>query len=271
MPLMDQFLRLRINVGRAAVREQVAFFRKQFAHVESEWKEDHSRVTFADFAISEKILTELKIHFPDDDLCSEESDPHAAPRPMKARYGWILDPVDGTNNFALGMSMCAISLGLLKNGVPIYGFLYDYGRDRLIEGGPELGLLDGDAKAHAFENRPLEEQSIIGLAFPLQGPYADGLHKLAGEFHVRSMGSGALTLSYVALGILDGCIDFRSKAWDVAAALAFLGAAGGRGQYLDQAHFPLKTFDVHMKAAPFYAGTEAFCKVCDGIFNVQAK
>ena len=268
---MDQYLRHRINVGRAAVREQVAFFRKQFAQVESEWKEDHSRVTFADFAISEKILTELKLRFPEDDTCSEESDPRAAPRPLNARYAWILDPVDGTNNFALGMPMCAISLGLLKNGVPVYGFLYDYGRDRLIEGGPGLGLMDGESKARPFVQRPLDEQSIIGLAFPLQGPYAEGLHRLAGEFHVRCMGSGALTLAYVALGIIDGCVDFRSKAWDVAAALAFLGAAGGRVQYLDQTHFPLKTFDVHMKPAPFYAGTEAFCKVCDGIFNIPAK
>jgi myo-inositol-1(or 4)-monophosphatase len=265
---MDEFLRHRINVGRAVVREQVTFFRNRFAKVESEWKEDHSRVTFADFAISEKILAELKLRFPEDDLCSEESDPGAAPGPLRARYAWILDPVDGTNNFALGMPMCAISLGLLKNGVPVYGFLYDYGRDKLTEGGTELGLTDGEAKVKAFDpNRPMKESSIVGLAFPLRGPYADGLHKIASDFHIRSMGTGAITLTYVALGIIDGCVDFRSKAWDVAAALAFCGAAGVKLQYLDNPHFPLKTFDVHMKSCPFYAGTDAFRKACENIFG----
>jgi myo-inositol-1(or 4)-monophosphatase len=269
---MDEFLRHRINVGRAAVREEISFFRSRFAKVESEWKEDHSRVTFADFAISEKILTELKLRFPEDDLCSEESDPSAAPKPLRSRYTWILDPVDGTNNFALGMPMCAISLGLLKNGVPIYGFLYDYGRDKLIEGGPGLGLVDGESKAKNFDaNRALEESSIIGLAFPIKGPNSEGLHKLASGFHIRSMGTGAITLSYVSLGIIDGCIDFRSKAWDVAAALAFCSAAGVKVRYIGESHFPLKTFDVHMKSCAFYAGTEAFCKACDGIFGVTEK
>jgi myo-inositol-1(or 4)-monophosphatase len=265
---MDEFLRHRINVGRAVVREHVAFFRNHFAKVESEWKEDHSRVTFADFAISEKILAELKLRFPEDDLCSEEGDPNAAPRPFRARYAWILDPVDGTNNFALGMPMCAISLGLLKNGVPVYGFLYDYGRDKLTEGGAHLDLLDGEVKSKKFDaSRPMDESSIVGLAFPLRGPYAEGLHKVASDFHIRSMGTGAITLTYVALGIIDGCVDFRSKAWDVAAALAFCGAAGVKVRYPGDTHFPLKTFDVHMKSCPFYAGTDAFCKACDGIFG----
>lgn len=264
---MDQNLRHRINVGHAVVREQIAFFRKQFAHVESEWKEDHSRVTFADLAISERVLTELKKHFPEDDLCSEEGDPKAPPRELKATYSWFLDPVDGTNNFALGMPFCAISLGLVKNGVPIYGFLYDYGRDVVVEGGPGLGLKDGDAVSRAFSNRKLDAQSIVGLGFPLQGPYAEGLHKLVSEFHVRCMGSGALTLTYVTLGMMDGCLDFRSKSWDVAAAMAFAEAAGVEVHYLDKPHFPMKEFDVHQSSSPFYAGTQEFCEVCRSIFG----
>lgn len=264
---MDQNLRHRINVGHAVVREQMAFFRKQFAHVESEWKEDHSRVTFADLAISEMILTELKKHFPEDDLCSEEGDPKAPPRELKAKYAWFLDPVDGTNNFALGMPFCAISLGLIKDGVPVYGFLYDYGRDKVIEGGPGLGLKDGDVAVRAVSHRPLDEQSIVGLAFPIKGPYSEGLHKLASDFHVRCMGSGALTLSYVALGMMDGCIDFRSKSWDVAAAMAFAGVAGVKVGYLEQPHFPVKSFDIHQSSSPFYAGTEEFCAVCRNIFG----
>jgi len=264
---MDKFLRHRINVGRATVREHVSFFRKQFGRVVSEWKEDHSRVTFADFAISEKISAELQRCFPEDDICTEEGDPNLGIRDLNARYAWVLDPIDGTNNFAIGMPYCGISLGLLKDGLPIYGFLYDYSRDSLIEGGPGHGLKDGENVVPAMEQRKLEEKTIIGLTFPLKEPYLQQLHPIVGGLHVRSIGSGALTLAYVALGFIDGCIDFRSKSWDVAAAQAFIGAVGGKMCYLDNSLFPLKRFDVRQKAGPFYAGTDDFCALCEKLMG----
>ncbi|HNX03998.1 MAG TPA: inositol monophosphatase family protein [Opitutales bacterium] len=254
-------------MGRALVKGEVDFFRRQFANVESEWKEDHSRVTFADYAISGRIMEALAKEFPKDDLCTEETDPREGPRPLKAHYAWFLDPVDGTNNFALGLPSCAISLGLLMNGKPVYGFIYDFGRDRIMEGGPGIGIVDGDRTVKGLADRALEDKTIIGLAFPLKGPYAAGLHELAGQFNIRSLGSGALTLSYVALGLLDGCIDLRSKSWDVAAALALCGASDAKVRYLDGPHFPLREFDVHQSPSPFYAGTAEFCAACEKVFG----
>jgi len=68
-------LRHRINAGRVAIRDQTAFFGRQFGQVASEWKADDTRVTFADFAISEKLAAELRRDFPHDDFCSEEASP----------------------------------------------------------------------------------------------------------------------------------------------------------------------------------------------------
>ena len=262
LALMDKNLRHRINVGRECVREQIPFFRKQFGRVVSEWKEDNSRVTFADFAISERIGAALQASFPEDDFCSEESDPHAPPRPLKARYCWILDPIDGTNNFALGLPLCCISLGLLKDGMPVYGFLYDFGRDRIIEGGPGLGLKDGEDSRGAMPQKAMEEKSIVGLSFPLRGEWREKLDPIVTQMHIRSISSGALSLAYTGLGIIEGCIDFRSKSWDVAAACAIMQAAGGRVEFLDETFFPLKSFDIKQKPCPFFAGTEDFCDKC---------
>lgn len=265
---MDQQLRHRINVGRALVKGEVEFFRRQFANVESEWKEDHSRVTFADYAISGRILEALAKEFPKDDLCTEETDPREGPRSLAARYAWFLDPVDGTNNFALGFPLCAISLGLLVNGIPAYGFVYDFGRDKILEGGPGAGLLDGGKPLKGLVDRPLEEKSIIGIAFPIrEGPYAAGLHELAGKYNIRSIGSGALTLSYVAMGLLDGSLDFRCKSWDVAAALAIAAQTETQVHYFGSPHFPARSFDIHQSPSPFYAGTPAFCAECARIFG----
>lgn len=264
---MDQDLERRIEKGRALVLGEVAFFRAQFASVESHWKEDRSRVTAADLAISARLTQALAAAFPGDDLCTEEADPREGPRPLSARFAWFLDPVDGTNNFALGLPSCAISLGIVENGIPAYGLIYDFGRDRLIEGGPGYGIFDGGKPAKGLVDRSLNEHSIIGMGFPLRGPHKEGLHDLAGTYNVRSLGSGALTLVYVALGILDGSLDFRSKSWDVAAALAILAASEGRIHYLGAPHFPLASFDVHQPSRPFYAGTAEFRKVCEGIFG----
>jgi myo-inositol-1(or 4)-monophosphatase len=260
MNMQQESIEARIAAGKAAVMRQVPFFRQNFGRVESQWKEDKSRVTIADLTISKAIIEELRALFPQDDYCTEESDPHAAVRDLKAEYTWILDPVDGTNNFAIGFPMCGISLGLLKGGMPHYGFLYDFGRDRLVTGGPGFGLYDGDVKVGGLDRaRALDRHSMVSIAFPFRDWSREHLLPFVHECNIRSIGSGALALTYTALGTLDGVIDLRSKTWDVAAALAFAGAVGLPVHPLDTPQFPLKTFDIQQKPGPIYAGTDAFC------------
>lgn len=256
---MDTAIRHRVNVARAVIRDEVGFFRKQFGQVPSEWKEDATRVTFADFAISERILHNLRNSFRDDDLCSEESNPLDEILDLKAKYGWVLDPIDGTNNYAMGLPFCGIALALLKWGEPVYGLVYDYARDRLIEGGPGCPLLDGGRRVHAH-NRALDERSsVIGMHFPLPAPVIDPLTPVLTRYRLRSLGSGALNLAYTAIGLLDGCIDFKVKVWDIAACVALLRAADYSFVPLGETAFPLKTFHVRAPIIPFYAGTRPFC------------
>lgn len=256
---MDKPFRHRINAGRVALEHQVAFFRRQFADVPSEWKEDETRVTFADFAISEKIFAELRQSFPDDDYCSEESNPLDEVASLKARYAWVLDPIDGTNNYAIGLPFCAISLALLRDGEPVYGLLYDYSRDVVLEGGPGQDLLRG-GKRVVLVKRPFRRQDgIVGLHFPLPANTYDPLRPLLTQYRARCLGSGALNVAYTALGLLDGCIDFKVKVWDIAAAVPLLLAAGGEIHYLDQPAFPLRQFHVRAPYVPFVGGTPDFC------------
>jgi len=112
-------LRQRSTAAQAAVMAQTALMHREFGRVESRWKEDGTRVTTADVAISENIFRELGTKFPDDQFFSEESDQAGAPRPRTARFSWVLDPIDGTNNFALGLPNCAIALALLEHGQPV--------------------------------------------------------------------------------------------------------------------------------------------------------
>lgn len=259
-PLKDEDLPLRhrINAGRHAITSLLGLFRSQLGNVRSSWKEDDSRVTFMDFAISEKIFAELRQSFPLDDYCSEEFSPDDETTVLKREFAWVLDPIDGTNNYALGIPFAAISLALLRGGMPVYGFIYDYARDRIIEGGAGLGLKVGTRRIHR-KFPEMTNQSIIALHFPLSRHRQDLIQPLTETYRVRATGSCALNLAYTAIGTFDGYLEQGSKIWDFAAAWALCEAGGIRVQPSGPNNpFPLREFHVRSPKYSLLAGHSAF-------------
>lgn len=254
---IDNQLRHRINAGRVAVRDQVAFFGRQFGEVSSEWKEDDTRVTFADFAISGKLFAELRRDFPEDDYCSEEASPLDEMQALEARFAWVVDPIDGTNNYALGCAFCAISLALLLDGEPVYGFIYDHSTKDLIEGGMGYGLLRNQKKIDR-DAMVADAQTMIGLHFPMSPEQLEPLGSMLAKYRVRCIGSGALTAAYVATGYLTGVVDYKVKVWDIAAAYALCKAVGLPWVFTQGSPFPLKTFHPQIDFSPYYAGADSF-------------
>ena len=255
---MDKAIRHRVNAARVAIRNQTTFFNQQRGRVSSEWKPDETRVTFADFAISEKIGDELRRSFPDDQFLSEESGLLDELVPVESRYAWVLDPIDGTNNYALGIPSCAISLALLKQGQPVYGLVYDGSTDEFLEGGTGRPLRVNGKKVSAEERDFDQRTSIVALHFPLPPGRADQLQTLMEHYRVRSLGSAALHLAYVALGRIEGVIDERVRIWDVAAAFALIEASGREIIFLDETPFPLTVFEPQGSYIRYAAGNESF-------------
>jgi len=255
----DLQLRHRINAGRVAVKAQTAFFGRQFGQVASEWKEDDTRVTFADFAISENVFAALRRDFAEDDYCSEEANPLDEVLTLGTGFAWVIDPIDGTNNYALGFPVCAISLALLHDGMPVYGFIYDYSTDALLEGGAGFGL-QRNQKTVNRDRMAADAQTMLGLHFPIDLELLDKLKPLLAKYRVRCLGSGALSAAYVATGYLTGVVDFRVKVWDIAAAYALCAGAGVAFKFLDASPFPLRAFHPQMDFCPYLAGTEAVCE-----------
>ena len=255
----DLQLRHRINAGRVAVKAQTAFFGRQFGQVASEWKADDTRVTFADFAISENVFAALRRDFPEDDYCSEEANPLDEVLTLAAGFAWVIDPIDGTNNYALGFPVCAISLALLHDGMPVYGFIYDYSTDALLEGGAGFGL-QRNQKTVNRDRMAADAQTMLGLHFPIDLELLDKLKPLLAKYRVRCLGSGALSAAYVATGYLTGVVDFRVKVWDIAAAYALCAGAGVAFKFIEASPFPLRAFHPQMDFCPYLAGTEAVCE-----------
>ncbi len=249
-------LRHRMNAGRVAVQSQITFFGKLCGNVASDWKEDNSRVTFADFAISERILHALREDFPRDDFISEEAVPADEMIQLEATYAWVLDPVDGTNNYALGFSACAISLALLRDGEPIYGYVYDHSSGSLIEGGPGVGLLIDGRKVIALASKQKDSQVLLGLHFPMTDSDLRALAPLLTENKVRALGSIALSCALTATGYLGGVFETKGHLWDIAAGVALMLGAGRKVAFQVETPFPVRSFCFHSPPPRMIAGDQ---------------
>jgi myo-inositol-1(or 4)-monophosphatase len=248
----------RIEAAKQAVLAQTDLLHREFGHTQSQWKEDGTRVTNVDIAISEGIARDLAAQFPADDFFSEELTHAAAPIPLTKRFAWVLDPIDGTNNYAMGIAHCAISLGLFENGRPVYGVVYDLARRVLIHGGPGFGLFDGDRPAKVSAEPP-NAQTLLGFHSPYDKRFAVHASTLVSSFKIRGLGSSTLHLAYVAIGILGGTVDHNVKIWDIAAAVPLCLAGGGRVEFLNGELFPLRQFDLKMGRIFYIAGNQAVC------------
>jgi myo-inositol-1(or 4)-monophosphatase len=257
----------RVLAGREAVEKRKALVHEKLGRVESEWKPDASRVTEVDFAVAREVFAELSEAFPDDDYFSEEMDPGQGALELRSEFSWVLDPIDGTNNFAAGLSSCAISLALLREGQPVYGLLYDVSRSRLIEGGPGIRLWDG-GRPTSMRPAPSRTGSTVGVNTPRNRAFASLMGEVASRYKIRALGSGALSMGYVGAGMLDGAVDVNVKVWDIAAAHAICLAGGAEVRYLNGEVFPLRKFDLDMPTIFYCAGSGP---VCDELEKMVAK
>ena len=191
-------------------------------------------VTDADRAAEELILKRLETAFPGHEILAEESAGGRVPKPDPAPdYLWVVDPLDGTTNYAHGLPIYTVSIGLMVGGAPAVGVVYDPSRDELYHGGVELGAYLNDRPIRVSSEADLE-RSILATGFPYDlrvsgdNNLDDFTHFCYASQAIRRLGSASLDLCYVACGRLDGFWELKLHPWDTAAAAAFLPAAGGR-------------------------------------------
>ena len=178
-------------------------------------------VTEAD-KTSEKLITErLESRFPDYAILGEEFGMSA----VQSNNCWVTDPLDGTANYAARCPIFAVAIGLLHNGSPILGVVFDPNADRMFS-----AVKDGGATLNGGPIRVNDREKLdpIGL-FGFGSPVLEMLHPFIQKCGKgRSLGSAALHICSVAAGYFDGSLDFYTKLWDIAAAAVILQEAGGR-------------------------------------------
>ncbi len=190
-------------------------------------------VTDADRASQRYIVAGLRQRFPADGLIGEESDTGTsitAEIPNPQGRVWVIDPIDGTNNFISGLGNFAVCIGLLEAGMPILGVVYDVCRDEMYCAARGQGAWRGTRAIHAPAT-PLSDSSMLMMTSNLlvQGRTPDWACRWIGQtnWKVRILGSAALEAVQVAAGVAHGAVTVNGKLWDIAAPAAIVTEAGG--------------------------------------------
>jgi myo-inositol-1(or 4)-monophosphatase len=246
----------RIAAAQEAVMAETALMHREFGRARTEIKHDGTKVTAVDIAISQHLQAAIARQFPEDQFFSEELAPTGETTPVTSRFCWVCDPIDGTNNYASGISHCAISLALLEHGVPVYGVIYDLGRRRLIHGGPGRGVWDDGQAVHA-RREPPDRNALIGFHSPVEKIYAAEGRRVIENFKIRGLGSSTLHLAYCAVGLLNGVVEHNNKVWDIAAAAALVTESGAELFYLNEPPFPMREFTLKAARVQYVAGNAA--------------
>ena len=185
-------------------------------------------VTAADLKAEKTIRAELNKKRPGYNFIMEESGRVDA----GSAHTWILDPIDGTANFAHGHPFFAISLALETDGQLQAGVIYNPATEELFTAERGRGAFLNDRRIRVAARTAIDECLIVAeVPYLSKAGHGEALKRQRAMMSrvggIRAMGSAALALGYVAAGRLDGYIDTGVEPWDVAAGLLILREAGG--------------------------------------------
>jgi myo-inositol-1(or 4)-monophosphatase len=216
---LDAAVRLATEAGELALR-----MRPAPGAAIAKLKGAQDWLTEADGAVEAFLATELAKLFPEDGFQGEET---GLGRPGVAT--WVVDPIDGTSNFARGATRWCVSLGLIENGEAVVGVLV----------APALGEVFAARRGHGatLNGAPIHvattddaRRGMIEVGWSPRRPnsvyQAIVAHFMAAGAMVRSGGSGAMGLADVAAGRIDGYVEAHINLWDVAAGLCILAESG---------------------------------------------
>jgi myo-inositol-1(or 4)-monophosphatase len=186
-------------------------------------------VTEADIASEKAIISVIKETFPEHFILSEE----AGEIKMDSEYKWFIDPIDGTVNFANGIPLCCVSIGLEKAGEMILGAVYNPIMNEFFFAEKGSGATLNSQKIQVSDKSEVATSCLV-TGFPYSyldmayGPLQVFERLIRKGIPVRRLGSAAIDLCWVAAGRFDGFYEHKLQAWDSAAGSLIVTEAGGK-------------------------------------------
>src|SRR6185436_15258190 len=186
-------------------------------------------VTEADHAAEAAILAVIKKSFPDHQILAEETGKHA----NDSNYKWIIDPIDGTVNFAHGIPLCCVAIAIEKDGEVIMSSVYAPILNELFFAEKGSGAFLNDKKISVSDETSVLRSCLV-TGFPYtyinmpNGPIEVFGRLIKKGVPVRRLGSACIDLCWVACGRFDGFYEHKLEPWDSAAGYLIVEEAGGR-------------------------------------------
>lgn len=221
----SKYLQEAISAARVAGQYQMSRFA---SNLDIELKGEKNLVTEVDKESERLIVEHLLSCFPDHDIIAEEGDYLQSDSP----YRWIIDPVDGTTNYAHGYPWFCTSIALQVKGEMLAGVIYNPVYDELFTATKGGGAYLNGKRLSVSTRTPLNN-ALLGTGFPYDcatdpaNNFANFIAFQKSARGIRRAGAAALDLAYVAAGRLDGFWELKLKAWDVAAGVLMVREAGG--------------------------------------------
>ena len=222
-------LEIMLRAARAAAR----FLTRDFNEVEQlqvSIKGPGDFVSAADRRAEQVIRDELKRGRPDYGLLMEESGEEVGRSPKNR---WIVDPLDGTTNFLHAVPHWSISIALEQHGDITAALVYDPVKNELFTAEKGNGAYLNERRIRVSRRADMR-QALIGCGLPIREwkgrqSFPRQMERVADECGgLRRLGTCSLDLAYVACGRQDGCWEFGTKPWDIAAGILLVREAGGR-------------------------------------------
>ena len=195
-------------------------------------KGDINLVTEADIAAENLIIERIRSHYPQHGILAEESGEAVLVSGKRSEWKWIVDPLDGTTNYAHSYPCFAVSIGLEHAGELVIGVVYDPMRDEMFAAERGQGATLNDRRIRVSSVEELSA-SMLCTGFPYnvreRPDFAKEFVKFTMEAQaVRRDGSAALDLAYVACGRFDGFWEDGLSPWDIAAGAVLIQEARGK-------------------------------------------
>ncbi|MEE2641024.1 MAG: inositol monophosphatase family protein [Planctomycetota bacterium] len=227
MKIQNEFLEVALQAARTGGEICRDFFEQEFV---IENKETSNLVTRADLESENAIVQVLSRAFPNHAILAEENQK----ADLDSEHLWVVDPLDGTNNFAHRIPHFAVSIGYWRDGKPECGVIYNPAKEDLYYACRGQGAFEGEKRCRVSAEPTLAE-SIIGCGFyydrgemmratlrAVEACFEKNIHG------IRRFGTASLDLIQVALGRYGGFFEYRLAPWDFAAGRLFVEEAGGR-------------------------------------------
>ncbi len=223
---LDKYMETAVKAARAAGEVQRKRLRTDYS---VDFKGEKNLVTEVDRQCEELIVAAVRKEFPGSDILAEENTYESRESSLK----WIIDPLDGTTNYAHGFPWFCVSIALEIEGDVTLGVIYNPLMDELFTTVKSEGARLNGERIHVSVNQPMRN-CLLATGFPYdktrdnENNFESFVEFQLSARAIRRAGSAALDLAYVAAGRLDGYWERKINPWDVAAGTLLVAEAGGR-------------------------------------------